>query len=122
MFDNIAVDRSGTIYICEDTGSSRHNGKIWTYDIATGAFAAILKFDPSKFGEGIDPPVAPFTDDKETSGIIDVTDLFADASWYQAGSRALLVVVQAAFAYDPHDPVGAELVQGGQLLLLLQAP
>jgi len=31
-------------------------------------------------------------------------------------------VVQAAFAYDPHDPVGAELVQGGQLLLLLQAP
>ena len=104
MFDNIAVDRSGVVYLCEDPGNSRHNAKIWAYDTATGAFATIMKFDPSKFGDLVDktytPPVAPFVDDKETSGVIEVTDLFADASWFRAGSKALLVDVQAHFTYD----------------------
>ena len=27
MFDNIAVDRSGVVYLCEDPGNSRHNAK-----------------------------------------------------------------------------------------------
>lgn len=126
MFDNIAMDRSGVIYLCEDPGDSRHDAKIWTYDTATGAFATIMKFDPAKFGDLVGrsytPPVAPFVDDKETSGVVDVTDLFGDASWFKAGSKALLVDVQAHFAYDPNHKIGAELVQGGQLLLLVKAP
>jgi hypothetical protein len=126
MFDNIAVDRSGVVYLCEDPGNSRHNAKIWAYDTATGAFTTIMKFDPSKFGDLVDqtytPPVAPFVDDKETSGVIEVTDLFADASWFRAGSKALLVDVQAHFTYDANDKIGAELVEGGQLLLLVKAP
>jgi hypothetical protein len=126
MFDNITVDRTGVIYLCEDPGNSRHNAKIWAYDTATGAFATIMKFDPTKFGDVVDkvytPPVAPFVDDKETSGIVDVTDLFADASWFRAGSKVLLVDVQAHFPYDAKDRIGAELVQGGQLLLLVKAP
>jgi hypothetical protein len=126
MFDNIAVDRSGVVYLCEDPGNSRHNAKIWAYDTATGAFTTIMKFDPSKFGDLVDqtytPPVAPFVDDKETSGVIELTDLFSDASWFRAGSKALLVDVQAHFTYDANDKIGAELVQGGQLLLLVKAP
>jgi hypothetical protein len=126
MFDNIAVDRSGVVYLCEDPGNSRHNAKIWTYDTATGAFAAVMKFDATKFGDVVDktytPPIAPFVDDKETSGVIEVTDLFADASWFRAGSKALLVDVQAHFTYDANHEIGAELVQGGQLLLLVKAP
>jgi Bacterial protein of unknown function (DUF839) len=126
MFDNIAVDRWGVIYLCEDPGNTRRNAKIWTYDTATGAFAAIMKFDPAKFGDLVGttsaPPVAPFVADKETSGVIDATDLFADASWFKAGSKALLVDVQAHFAYDANDKIGAELVQGGQLLLLVKGP
>ena len=126
MFDNIAADRSGMIYLCEDPGDSRRNAKIWIYDTATGALATIMKFDPAKFGDLVGktymPPVAPFVDDKETSGIIDVTDLFADAAWFRGGGTALLVDVQAHFAYDPNDKIGAELVQGGQLLLLVKAP
>jgi hypothetical protein len=126
MFDNIAVDRSGVIYLCEDPGNSRHNGKIWTYDTQTGTLASIMKFDPAKFGDLVDksytPPVTPFVDDKETSGVIDVADLFGDAAWFRAGSKALLVVVQAHFTYDANDKVGAELVEGGQLLLLVKAP
>jgi hypothetical protein len=105
---------------------SRHNTKIWAYDTATGGFTTIMKFDPSKFGDLFDqtytPPVAPFVDDKETSGVIEVTDLFADASWFGAGSKALLVDVQAHFTYDANDKIGAELVQGSQLLLLVKAP
>ena len=85
-----------------------------------------MKFDPSKFGDLVDqtytPPVAPFVDDKETSGVIEVTDLFADASWFRAGSKALLGDVQAHFTYDANDKIGAELVEGGQLLLLVKAP
>jgi hypothetical protein len=125
MFDNIAVDRSGVIYLCEDPGNARHNGKMWAYDTATGAFATIMKFDPAKFGDLVNktytPPTAPFTDDKETSGVIDVTDLFANAAWFRADSKALLVVVQAHFNYDANDRIGAEILQGGQLVLLVKA-
>jgi hypothetical protein len=126
MFDNIGVDHSGVVYLCEDVGNTRRNGKIWSYDTATGTFTTIMKFDPMKFGDLVDkiytPPVAPFIDDKETSGVIEVTDLFADASWFKAGSKALLVDAQAHFAYDVDHEIGAELVQGGQLLLLVKAP
>jgi hypothetical protein len=44
--------------------------------------------------------------------VIDVTDLLADASWFKAGSKAVLVDVEAHFAYDINDKIGAELVQG----------
>jgi hypothetical protein len=126
MFDNIAIDKAGVIYLCEDVGNSRHNGKIWSYDTNTGAFTMITKFDPAKFGDLVDkkytPPTAPFVDNKETSGIIDVTDLFADAAWYRAGSKALLAVAQAHFKYDSSNKIGDELVEGGQLMLLVKAP
>ena len=125
MFDNIAIDKTGVIYLCEDIGNSRHNSKMWTYDTNTGAFATFMRFDPAKFGDIVDgkytAPVAPYVDDKETSGVLDVTDLFSKASWFRPGSKALLTVVQAHFAYDASDAVGAELVEGGQLLLLVKA-
>lgn len=125
MFDNVGIDASGFIYLCEDPGNSRRNGKIWTYEPASGRLTAITKFDPAKFGDLVDraytPPVAPFVDDKETSGIVDVTDLFSDAGWFKAGSRVLLCVVQAHFNYDEGDKIGAEIVQGGQLLLLAKS-
>ena len=41
--------------------------------------------------------------------MIDVTDLLADASWFKAGSKAVLVDVEAHFAYDINDKIGAEL-------------
>jgi hypothetical protein len=125
MFDNIAVGTDGVIILCEDPGNSRHNGKVWAYDTASGTFSQIAKFDPVKFGDVADgvytPPVVPFVDDKETSGVIDVTDLFADAGWARPGMRALLIVVQAHFNYDLAHEVGAGLVEGGQLLLLTKA-
>ena len=84
-----------------------------------------LTGDPSKFGDIVGgqytPPVAPFVDDKESSGVIDVTDLFKDAPWFRPNARVLLLVVQAHFAYDLALPAGAQLVEGGQLLLMVKA-
>jgi len=125
MFDNIAISDDGVIFLCEDPGNSRHNGKVWSYDLATGKFETIAKFDPAKFGDVVGgqytPPVAPFVDDKESSGVIDVTDLFKDAPWFRPNARVLLLVVQAHFAYDLTLPAGAQLVEGGQLLLMVKA-
>ncbi len=125
MFDNITIDRNGVIYICEDIGTSRHNSKIWTYDTNTGAFAVALKANPEMFGDLADkqytPPAPPFTDDKEPSGILDVTEIFSNAAWYRPDSKVLLVTMQAHFRYDARDPLGAQLIEGGQLLLLTKA-
>jgi hypothetical protein len=124
MFDNIAFGGDNHLYICEDPGNSRRNGKIWSYDLSSGAFEIVTKFDPALFGDVVSGqytfPTAPFVDDKETSGILDVTDLFQNAVWYRPGARVLLVVVQAHFNYDLAHPIGADLVEGGQLLLLVR--
>ncbi len=126
MFDNITVDRNGVVYLCEDTGEARHAGKVWAYDTKSGKLTTIMRFDPAKFGTitgtNYTPPTAPFIDDKETSGILDVTDLFKTAKWFRSGSTVLLIDVQAHFGYSDADPVGAVVSEGGQLLLLVKAP
>ena len=125
MFDNVTVTADGVIYLCEDPGNSRHNGKVWAYELDTGKLEIIAKFDPAKFGDVVGgqytAPSAPFVDDKETSGVLDVTDLFKDAPWFRPNARVLLIVVQAHFAYDLALPAGAQLVEGGQLLLMVKA-
>jgi Bacterial protein of unknown function (DUF839) len=126
MFDNITVDRNGVVYLCEDTGEARHNGKIWAYDTASGSFTAIAKFDPALFGDVAQkvytPPTTPFVDDKETSGILDVTALFEKAPWFKAGSTVLLATVQPHFGYDGGPAIGAQIYEGGQLVMLVKAP
>ena len=126
MFDNITVDREGIIYLCEDTGEARHNGKIWSYDTNTGALEAVMKFDPALFGDVTQkaymPPTPPFIDDKETSGILDVTELFEPAPWFKPDSTVLLAVVQPHFGYDGGPEVGRHIYEGGQLVLLVKAP
>ena len=126
MFDNITVDRAGVVYLCEDAGDARHSGRIWAYDTKTGKLTAIMRFDPAKFGDVVGkkytPPTPPFVDDKETSGILDVTALFEAAKWFRPGSTVLLVTVQAHFDFDSKHPLGDILYEGGQLLLLVKAP
>ena len=126
MFDNIDDRSPGVIYLCEDPAIAATTARSGPTTPRPARFATIMKFDPAKFGDVVDKtytaPTAPFVDDKETSGVIDATDLFADAAWFKAGSKALLAVAQAHFKYDGSDKVGAELVEGGQLLLLVKAP
>ena len=110
MFDNITVDADGNILLQEDVGNQLHNGKIYVYDRNTGALTQVLQHDVARFGN-LNSPNFSLTRDEESSGIIDVTDLFRSASWY-AGGKVFLATDQA------HYPLGGNLVvEGGQLLL-----
>jgi Ca2+-binding RTX toxin-like protein len=111
MFDNITFDKYGHIILLEDVGNAAHNGKVWQYDIATDSLKLIAKHDPARFGDiivgnpsTIVPATAPFTQDEETSGVIDVQDTFS-AGWFLLDDQA-------------HYPNTTELVEGGQLMAL----
>ena len=79
MGDNMTIDVNGIIAIGEDTGNAAHNPKVWQYNTNTVALTQIFESDPTKFGNLADgvftPPTAPFTSDKEVSGVLDVTSL-----------------------------------------------
>jgi len=118
MFDNMTVGSDGKIYLQEDVGGVPHLGKIYVYDPATDTLTEIFEHDPARFGDIGVAATAPFNNDEESSGVIDVTDLFRDAVWFDAHTeRVLMADVQAHYALS--DPA---LVQGGQLLLLAQVP
>jgi hypothetical protein len=104
MLDNMTVNKDGKIILQEDVGNNAHIGKIWEYDPATDQLRQLAQHDPNRFVSG-----APgfLTQDEESSGIIDVTDILGSA-----GQNAYLLDVQA------HFPIGGELVQGGQLVVM----
>jgi Alkaline phosphatase PhoX len=104
MFDNMTIDSRGHILLQEDVGNQQHLGKVWQYDIATDTLTEIAKHDPARFGDIGVPATAPFNQDEESSGIIDVSSILGEG-WF-------LLDVQAHYATD------AELVEGGQLLAL----
>lgn len=106
MMDNITVSKDGKVLIQEDVGNNAHIGKIWEYDPTTDSLTLLAQHDPDRFVTG-----APnfLTQDEESSGIIDVTDILGSA-----GQNAFLLDVQA------HYNIGGELVQGGQVVLMYQ--
>ena len=106
MFDNIGIDNYGRILLQEDVGGSAHNGKIYQYDIATDSLKLLAQHDPVRFGDVSLAPTAPFTNDEETSGIIDMETIL--------GSGWSLFVDQAHYTTG----ISSDLVEGGQLLAL----
>ncbi|MEO8150813.1 MAG: T9SS type A sorting domain-containing protein [Bacteroidia bacterium] len=104
MLDNLTIDKSGHILLQEDVGNSAHNGKVWQYTIATDSLKQIAKHDLARFGDIGVPATAPFNQDEETSGIIDVSDIL--------GAGKFLLDDQAHYA------ISGEAVEGGQLLML----
>lgn len=108
MFDNMTVSRDGLVILQEDPGNANWGAKIWAYNIATGGLNLVARHDPARFGTtdggSIINPTGPFTADEESSGIIDVSDIF--------GPGSFLFDVQA------HYPNGSEYIEGGQLLLM----
>ena len=105
MMDNISVNKRGTILIQEDVGNNAHIGKVWRYNIATGALEIIAQHDPARFLAGGSDFL---TQDEESSGVIPMDDILGDGWW--------LLDVQSHYGTD------AELVEGGQLLGLHFAP
>jgi hypothetical protein len=102
MLDNLCVSRTGFVLLQEDVGGNPWSGKIWRYEIATGDFDLVAHHDVARFGDETHAPAAPFSNDEESSGIIDVADILG-TGWFLADVQA-------------HYNIGdAELVEGGQL-------
>ncbi|MBI3774786.1 MAG: DUF839 domain-containing protein [Gammaproteobacteria bacterium] len=109
MFDNITVNKDGTLIMLEDVGNNQHNGKMWKFDPATASLVKLAGFDPALFGDI--GRTGALTKDEETSGVIDVTEILdrEDDRVYN-----LFVAQNHASSNDP------ETVEGGQLLLMSQ--
>lgn len=109
-FDNITVGADGRIVVQEDPGGNVYIAKTWLVDPANPRGATqVFESDRDRF-LGATPP---FTVDEESSGVIEITDLVKTAQWYEPGRRYYLADMQS------HHPVGGELVEGGQLYMLI---
>jgi len=104
MFDNITVDHWGHVLLQEDVGNNPHNGKIWQYTIATDQLVQITKHDVARFGDIGVAATAPYNQDEETSGIIDMQDILG-AGWFLFDDQA-------------HYSIAGDAVEGGQLILV----
>lgn len=85
MLDNMTVE-NGKIIMQEDPGNDARQAKIWEYDIDSGELVELAAFDPAQFTAG---QPGFLTQDEESSGVIDVTDLLGDND-----TRAYLVDAQ----------------------------
>lgn len=108
MFDNLTVTADGKIFLQEDVGNAAHNGKMWMFDPTTSALIQIAMHDPNRFGNIGVPATPPFTQDEETSGVIDISRLIND------GNTWLLTSDQAHYTGG----ISAANVEGGQLLAI----
>jgi hypothetical protein len=106
MFDNVAVDHMGRVLLQEDVGGQVHLGKIWIYDIASGAVLEVARHDSNLFLSA--SPNYIGTQDEEASGIIDVSSIL--------GPGMYLLDDQVHKSIPAPDTLG--LVQMGQLLVM----
>lgn len=115
MLDNIAVAADGTLVLQEDPGNYPGAAKVWHYDPATDGLGLLAQHDPAKFGDFGVPATAPFTQDEESSGVVEVTNLFT----HQPGQQVFLLDTQAHYAFGAAGSAERqEIVEGGQLQLM----
>jgi len=112
MMDNITIDDSGRVYMLEDVGNDPRLGLVWSY--GPEGVRQLGSHSPYFFSQTSTLSSITFlTQDEESSGIIDVTNLFTGEPGYDTATyRYMLLDVQA------HFPISGELVEGGQLLMM----
>ena len=106
MFDNMTVTLDGKIIIQEDPGNQAYLAKTWSYDIATDTLTELLVSDSARFAT----PTAPFSQDEESSGVIDISAIIGNVNTYYLGNM------------QAHYSLGGELVEGGQLYVVTVVP
>ncbi|MFT6079590.1 MAG: hypothetical protein ACJAYX_003736 [Planctomycetota bacterium] len=116
MLDNMCVGDDGRVYMTEDPGNSAYLAKVWVYDPTTDTLLQLFKMDEARWGElaaagGTPGAMAPQTNNKEISGVVDVTRMFPHA----VGESVFLIDVQD----HSNNPAvaSASSAEGGQLLL-----
>lgn len=121
MFDNLAVnEKTGKILLQEDVGGAPHNGKVWEYDLVTDTLKKILKHDPVRFGDRVGgvttAATAPFSNDEETSGIIDISAIMANSALNKGytGEAWYISADQAHYTSG----ITSSQVEGGQLFVV----
>jgi hypothetical protein len=107
MYDNLTLNADGTLTLQEDVGGNAHNGKMWIFDPATKSLKLVARSDTARFGDIGLAATAPFNNDEETSGVIDITELLGRND----GKLYSMFVMQAHYA------IAGELVEGGQLMV-----
>lgn len=123
--DNLTWSRDGKIYVQEDKstqlnvfgGTTGREASVWQLDPDTGAARRIGEVDRTAVvptGGGVTDASPADIGNWETSGVIDVTNLFPRAK----GERLLLLDVQAHSLRNGVIGGSSRLVEGGQLLLL----
>ena len=115
MIDNIGIDSDGKVTLVEDVGNQAHSGKFARFDPTTGLVEILAKHDAARNGDIGIPQTAPFSQDEEFSGNIDITDIMA-GSIINTGSpneRWYLMDDQQHYSVG-----GGEKVEGGQLIMV----
>jgi hypothetical protein len=104
MMDNLTVDKNGLVYLQEDPGNNVQNAKIWQYNTVKDTLVLVAQHDPARFITGSNQFL---TQDEESSGIIDMSDILGKGKFI--------------FAEQVHLNIGGELIEKGQLNLLTVA-
>lgn len=122
--DNLAWGEDGYVYVQEDRstspgalfgGSTGREASIWQLNPNTGAWQGVAEMDRTAVAPGdATDPVPGDIGNWESSGIIDVTDLFQT----DRGERLLLAVVQAHSVRNGSIGGSSNLVEGGQIIFL----
>ena len=120
MFDNLTVDGDGNILLQEDVGGQAHNGKLWSYNPTTDALTLRAKHDPSKNGYIGLAATAPFNNDEEFSGIIDITSLMSSSTISPDAAQGKWYAMVDQQHYT--SGVSTAQVEGGQLLVVHAVP
>ena len=119
--DNLTLDAAGNIIIQEDLGDRIALGKIWQYD-THGELTQLAGHDATRFIAGASADIdgtGSKQSDEESSGVVDVSDLFQGVEGYDTGHyRYFLLDVQAHYSSVNGVALDDELVEGGQLLLM----
>lgn len=120
MFDNLTVSPDGMVFLQEDVGGAAHNGKIFMYNPGTDTVTSIAMHDEARFGNVGISATAPYNNDEEGSGIIDITYLMAGSplNTGNAGERWLLSSDQAHYTSG----ITTAQVEGGQLIAIHIVP
>ena len=124
MFDNMTVNETtGHILLQEDVGGAAHNGKVWDFDPSTftgvtnsGNLKKVMTHDVSRFGEVAVAATAPFNNDEETSGVIDITSIMAGGALHKGNPREAWYLSSDQAHYT--SGITTAQVEGGQLFTI----